>query len=157
MRRAACICETKRSRDVRYRLHLNLTGGSGEYQAKLDVNFASNASALQGVSKFFLDFVGKEITSLKFNNQELSAGPLAWWSSNRLHFSPSLLASENHISVEYTNEYNHDGEGFHQFVDPEDKEEYLYTNFEPFEAHRLLPCFDQPDIKARPLTPACAR
>ena len=33
-------------------------------------------------------------------------------------------------------------------MDPEDGEEYLYTNFEPYEAHRLFPCFDQPDIKA---------
>src|SRR5436190_494106 len=43
---------------------------------------------------------------------------------------------------------DHTGDGFHQFKDPEDGEEYLYTNFEPYEAHRLFPCFDQPDIKA---------
>ena len=52
------------------------------------------------------------------------------------------------MRVVYENEYDHTGDGFHQFIDPEDNEEYLYTNFEPYEAHRLYPCFDQPDIKA---------
>jgi aminopeptidase N len=33
-------------------------------------------------------------------------------------------------------------------VDPEDGATYLYSNLEPFSAHRLFPCFDQPDIKA---------
>lgn len=73
---------------------------------------------------------------------------------------------KNVIKIKYTNNYNHEGEGFHQFVDPEDKQEYLYTNFEPFHgmwrkkvdisqligcflAHRLFPCFDQPDIKGK--------
>ncbi|MEX2372745.1 MAG: aminopeptidase N, partial [Dehalococcoidia bacterium] len=51
--------------------------------------------------------------------------------------------------VVYENEYNHGGDGFHQFIDPEDGEEYLYTNFEPYNAHWLFPCFDQPDIKGR--------
>lgn len=26
---------------------------------------------------------------------------------------------------------------------------YIYSNFEPFDAHRMLPCFDQPDLKAQ--------
>ena len=33
--------------------------------------------------------------------------------------------------------------------DPEDGAAYVYSNLEPFCAHRLFPCFDQPDIKAR--------
>ncbi len=47
------------------------------------------------------------------------------------------------------NDYDTTGDGFHRFVDPEDDEEYVYTNFEPYEAHRLFPSFDQPDIKGR--------
>ena len=52
------------------------------------------------------------------------------------------------VRVEYVNDYDTTGDGFHRFVDPEDGQEYVYTNFEPYEAHRLYPCFDQPDIKA---------
>lgn len=26
--------------------------------------------------------------------------------------------------------------------------QYIYTNFEPYGAHRFVPCFDQPDLKA---------
>ena len=53
------------------------------------------------------------------------------------------------VHVVYENDYDTTGDGFHRFVDPEDGEEYVYTNFEPYEAHRLFPCFDQPDIKGR--------
>ena len=40
------------------------------------------------------------------------------------------------------------GEGLHRFADPVDKETYLYTQFETFDAHRMYACFDQPDLKA---------
>jgi aminopeptidase N len=40
------------------------------------------------------------------------------------------------------------GEGLHRFTDPVDKETYLYTQFETFDAHRMFACFDQPDLKA---------
>jgi aminopeptidase N len=53
------------------------------------------------------------------------------------------------VRVVYVNDYDTTGDGFHHFLDPEDGEEYVYTNFEPYEAHRLFPCFDQPDIKGR--------
>jgi aminopeptidase N len=46
------------------------------------------------------------------------------------------------------NDYAKNGCGLHRFVDPEDTQEYLYTQFEAFYAHRMFPCFDQPDLKA---------
>lgn len=44
--------------------------------------------------------------------------------------------------------FSRTGEGFHRYHDPEDQRVYLYTQFEPNDAHRAWPCFDQPDLKA---------
>ena len=58
------------------------------------------------------------------------------------------LDAHNAVRVVYEHDYDHTGDGLHQFIDPEDGSEYLYTNLEPYSAHRLFPCFDQPDLKA---------
>lgn len=70
--------------------------------------------------------------------------------AHRLIFPDSVLhrSGRNTLVISYENEYDTAGQGFHRFVDPEDGQVYLYTNFEPFDAHRLFPCFNQPDIKA---------
>ncbi|MDO5626916.1 MAG: aminopeptidase N [Mobilicoccus sp.] len=44
--------------------------------------------------------------------------------------------------------YSRSGEGMHRFVDPADGRVYLYTHFEPSDARRVFPCFEQPDLKA---------
>ncbi len=60
-----------------------------------------------------------------------------------------LRAGQNDITVHYTGAYSQTGQGLCHMVDPVDGKEYFYTNLEPYGAHRVFPCFDQPDIKAR--------
>jgi aminopeptidase N len=67
---------------------------------------------------------------------------------NRLWLAANLLQGRNRVTIAYENRYDDTGDGFHRFVDPEDGSVYAYSNFQPFAAHRLFPCFDQPDLKA---------
>ena len=44
--------------------------------------------------------------------------------------------------------YSRTGEGLHRFTDPVDGETYLYTQYEPSDARRVFPNFEQPDMRA---------
>ena len=93
----------------------------------------------------FLNFVG-EIHSLEINSQKVEKFTFEKY---RLNLDLSLLKEgENKIKILYSGDYNHNGVGLHHCIDPSDNKEYLYTQMEPYDCHRLLPCFDQPDIKA---------
>jgi aminopeptidase N len=137
---------TERSRrvmNVRYTLHLSLTPKAETYLGELAVEFDL---AAKGKTPLFLDFTGKEIRSLLVNGKSV-AKPV--WNKHRLELPEELLrAEENRVVVAYENAYSHTGSGFHQFLDPEDGREYLFSDFEPFNAHQLFPGFDQPDLKA---------
>lgn len=58
-----------------------------------------------------------------------------------------LKEGENHVAIQYRNEYDNDGSGCYSFIDV-DKKQYLYTQFEPYYANRVFAQFDQPDLKA---------
>lgn len=47
----------------------------------------------------------------------------------------------------YVNKYDRDSTGCISFFD--EGKQYTYTNFKPYSAHRVFPCFDQPNLKAR--------
>src|SRR5690348_3748716 len=123
-----------------YQLVIDLARGAEAYRGEVTIRFAAT-----GRADLFLDYRGKTIERLEINN---TAVPQPAWSGYRLTIPGALLRPENTIFIAYENDFDHTGDGFHQFKDPEDGEEYLYSNFEPYEAHRLFPCFDQPDIKA---------
>ena len=135
---------SKNISNVEYHLDLNLPGGASDtYSGTLEATFTIETNP-----ETFLDFTGFEITTLILNGR-IIADPS--WNGHRLLIGArdGLLTGVNTIRLEYINEYDHTGDGFHQFIDPEDDQEYVYSNFEPYSAHRLFPCFDQPNIKAQ--------
>jgi len=127
---------------VAYDIDLSLTRGAETYRGDVTIRFD-----LEGAGELFLDFRGKRIDRLEVNGAAVESPS---WTGYRLTLpADRLAAGSNLVHVVYENDYDHTGDGLHQFIDPEDGEEYLYTNFEPYESHRLFPNFDQPDIKAR--------
>ncbi len=93
----------------------------------------------------FLNFIG-EIHYLEINSNKVENFN---FQNYRLNLDLSLLQlGENKIKILYSRDYNHNGIGLNHYIDVSDNKEYLYTHFEPYECHRLFPCFDQPDIRA---------
>ncbi|MEA2676692.1 MAG: aminopeptidase [Chloroflexota bacterium] len=126
--------------DPSYEIALDLVAGKATYGGDVTVRFNTS-----GEGALFLDFRGREIERLEVNGERLEPD----WTGYRLTLPAESVSGSMTVHIVYVNDYDTTGDGFHRFVDPEDGAEYVYTNFEPYEAHRLFPCFDQPDIKAR--------
>ncbi|MBG92888.1 MAG: aminopeptidase N [Chloroflexi bacterium] len=126
--------------NVSYKLFLDLHLGKETYQGKTTIIFETNT-----VNDITIDFTGSEITNLILNSISIEKPD---WDGHKINLPKNLMQTHNIVEIIYVNNYDHTGDGFHQFIDPEDNEEYLYSNFEPYSAHKLFPCFDQPDIKA---------
>ncbi len=126
---------------IEYRLRFELRARSPEYEGESRVEFDD-----QGSGDLDLDFQGKQLLELEVNGSKV---PKPAFREGRLTLPGKLLLpGRNAARVRYRNLYDTDGAGLHKSVDPEDGREYLWTQFEPFDANRLFPCFDQPDLKA---------
>jgi len=125
--------------NCRYTIEVDLQANSRTYRGNVTVEFDLSRSG-----DLFLDYRGKEIHSLRVNGRDVEPN----WTGYRLTLPAEVLAPSNRVEISYTNEYDTSGDGFHHFVDPEDGEEYVYSQCEPYDSHRIFPNFDQPDIKA---------
>ncbi|MEU5805623.1 aminopeptidase N [Streptomyces sp. NPDC047718] len=95
-------------------------------------------------SSSFADLIAPSVNSVTLNGKELD--PAAVFDGARITLDG--LASENVLVVDANCAYSRTGEGMHRFVDPEDGEVYLYTQYEPADARRVYANFEQPDLKA---------
>ncbi|MFD4140761.1 aminopeptidase N [Streptomyces sp. NPDC058572] len=92
----------------------------------------------------FVDLIAPAVTGITLNGEELD--PATAFDGSRIALDS--LAAENLLVVDAQCAYSRTGEGLHRFVDPEDGEVYLYTQYEPADARRVFATFEQPDLKA---------
>ncbi|GHJ37592.1 aminopeptidase N [Streptomyces sp. TS71-3] len=92
----------------------------------------------------FADLIAPSVTAVSLNGRDLD--PADVFDGSRITLED--LASENELVVDAQCAYSRTGEGLHRFVDPEDGEVYLYTQYEPADSRRVFANFEQPDLKA---------
>jgi aminopeptidase N len=123
-------------------VHVDLRG----VQASDATTFASTTTvrftATPGATTW-IDIIAPSLRSAVLNGQPIDASA---FDGTRLALP--ALAADNVLVVEADCAYMRTGEGLHRFVDPVDKEVYLYSQFEVADARRMYACFDQPDLKA---------
>ncbi|MEU1487340.1 aminopeptidase N [Streptomyces sp. NPDC005752] len=93
----------------------------------------------------FADLVAPSVSAVTLNGEDLD--PSAVFDGTRIALD-GLADGENVLVVDAQCAYSRTGEGMHRFVDPEDGEVYLYTQYEPADARRVYANFEQPDLKA---------
>ncbi|MCT9140125.1 aminopeptidase N [Streptomyces violarus] len=92
----------------------------------------------------FADLIAPSVTAISLNGRDLDPGEV--FDGSRITLED--LAADNELVVDAQCAYSRTGEGLHRFVDPEDGEVYLYTQYEPADSRRVFANFEQPDLKA---------
>jgi len=122
-----------------YEISLDLTGGAESFTCDATINFLCDHPG----AETFIDFLAPSVDSCELNGEEVPKEAF-----NGARISLSNLKEANELHVLGTCAYQNLGAGLCRFTDPVDQKVYLHTQFETFDAHRMFPCFDQPDLKA---------
>ncbi|MFF7866254.1 aminopeptidase N [Streptomyces qaidamensis] len=131
-----------------YEVSLDLRSAVGEdsgdgprtFRSVTTVRFRCNEP---GASSF-ADLIAPSVTAVSLNGRDLDPGEVF----DGCRITLEDLAADNELVVDAQCAYSRTGEGLHRFVDPEDGEVYLYTQYEPADARRVFANFEQPDLKA---------
>ncbi|EOQ89847.1 membrane alanyl aminopeptidase [Leptospira yanagawae serovar Saopaulo str. Sao Paulo = ATCC 700523] len=126
--------------NIKYNLEIQLTTKES-FTGKVDIHFVGKR-----IRDLRLDYFQGVIKSIMMNDEVLSGFE---YKNGHIQLpSDRMMIGNNKVSVVFETPYAKTGNGLHKFVDPDDKEIYLYSQFEAFHANKMFPCFDQPDLKA---------
>ncbi|MEU6180806.1 aminopeptidase N [Streptomyces coeruleorubidus] len=128
------------SLDLRSAVGTDDTDGPRTFRSVTTVRFRCNEP---GASSF-ADLIAPSVTAVSLNGRDLDPGEV--FDGSRITLED--LAADNELVVDAQCAYSRTGEGLHRFVDPEDGEVYLYTQYEPADSRRVFAGFEQPDLKA---------
>jgi aminopeptidase N len=125
-----------------YSIEIDLERAPGTYGGTVTANFKYGGDG----DALTVDFRSGEVLAVTLNGEEVPFDYNGYFITLP---AGSLSPGEQELVVEYEHPFSQDGAGLYRYEDPEDGRVYLYTDFEPYDANRLFPHFDQPDLKAR--------
>lgn len=143
--RALAAARAARISDVNYRLQLAIEPGAGEVSGEAWIVFTLDADN-DPVEPVILDFAGSALSDIRVNDRDAELVRV----HNHVIVPPTLLVrGVNGITAKFESPVAPTGTPLTVYKDPADGREYYYTLVVPADAHRLFPCFDQPDLRAR--------
>ena len=126
---------------VEYDIELSFQEGSKSYHGTAKISFNLKKDA-----QIPLDFISKRLIKLSVNDRDVE---IPDFQKCGITLSQNLLVrGHNDVMIEYVNDYDTNGTGLHKFVEEQSGSEYIFSDLEPFECHKIFPCFDQPDLKS---------
>lgn len=143
--RAECEVRAALVSNVSYAVSLDLSGApepdpAPTFRTHTVVTFAA---ATPGASTW-LDLIADKVHGITLNGATLDPGDV--FTGTRINLAG--LAAQNVVVVEADCVYMRTGEGLHRFIDPVDRQTYLYTQFEVADSRRVFANFEQPSLKA---------
>ena len=132
-------------RDVEYDLRFRLTPGAREVRGTMTLRFRLPDDR-DPTQPLVLDFAGTSLTDVRVNTRGANLRAVH---DHVLVPADLLVRGQNGIQATFAAEVAPTGTPLTVYRDPADGREYFYTLVVPADAHRLYPCFDQPDVRAR--------
>ncbi|GAC1343215.1 MAG: aminopeptidase N [Candidatus Dormibacteria bacterium] len=125
-------------RDCSYDIDLQLSDDptASSFRSAVTLRFHAEAGG-----STFVDLDAESVESVVLNGRSLGNS----LTDGRIALS-GLAGGANTLEVVARCRYGDNGVGLHRLIE-DDGSVYLYTNCEPFDAHRWFACFDQPDLK----------
>ncbi len=131
----------KQVSNVSYKLSVGLSASEPEYSGSVEIDF----DLLNTDQALTIDFSEGTVLNVILNGKAIPVDYNKWF----ITIEPILLkAGRQHIVIDYSHPYSKTGSGLYRFTDPEDQRVYIYSELEPYNANRIFPSFDQPNIKA---------
>ena len=127
--------------DVTYGLVFRMQKGMGAVQGEATIEFT-----LREQQPVVIDFAGEDLHDVRVNGEEVAFEIVH---NHIVLRAADVHAGNNTFHAKFSSKVAPTGTPLTVYKDKTDGSEYYYTLVVPADAHRLFPCFDQPDIKGR--------
>lgn len=142
LEQAYAAMRAKQITDVSYELTISLDEKNTDYSGEVIINFNLMK---QNTSPVTVDFNSGKVKAVYLNDQSINF----IYEQYFIQIPAETFTQErNRLRIEFERSYSMAGDGLHRYKDQQTGNVYLYSNFEPYNANKMFPHFDQPNIKA---------